>query len=282
MGNYVDDINKLLKDIGALQEKRDMVFKVFDKEVPESVRSVRDSQKSQADDGTSDLVKMGQSSDDDMYSLISINCRFKSKIQSLLRDISLISKKRQDTQNMYITLKQDLNKKPPIIYKPVKGDKIDELFAVHLNKAEINLPVKRVGPGKYMFGSKQILVKIVNGKLIIKVGGGFMGADEFIEQYGQIEILKMMKADGENIDEEIKAIQNRPASGNRNLGRANSMKEMLKNTFGGAQKPEKPSAKEMPISADENSIVCLTLQDLFKIKVDMQKISSQNMQINQK
>jgi hypothetical protein len=36
---------------------------------------------------------------------------------------------------MYITLKQDLNKKPPIIYKPVKGDKIDEQFAVHLNKA---------------------------------------------------------------------------------------------------------------------------------------------------
>lgn len=80
MGNYVDDINKLLKDIGAIQEKRDMVFKAFDREVPETVRSIRASSKSQADDGTADIVEMRQSSDDDMYFLISINCRFKSKI----------------------------------------------------------------------------------------------------------------------------------------------------------------------------------------------------------
>jgi hypothetical protein len=31
-----------------------------------------------------------------------------------------------------------------------------------------------------LFGSKNILAKIVNGKLLIRVGGGFMGADEFI------------------------------------------------------------------------------------------------------
>ena len=45
-----------------------------------------------------------------------------------------------------------------------------------------------------MFGSKQILAKIINGKLVIRVGGGYMSADEFIEQYGKIELLKMMKA----------------------------------------------------------------------------------------
>jgi hypothetical protein len=47
-----------------------------------------------------------------------------------------------------------------------------------------------------MFGTRQILCKIINGKLVIRVGGGYMGADEFIEQYGRIELLKMMKADG--------------------------------------------------------------------------------------
>ena len=66
------------------------------------------------------------------------------------------------------------NKAQP--YKPVKGDPIDELFAKSLN-----LPVKRLGPGKYMFGSKQILAKIINGKLVIRVGGGYMSADEFID-----------------------------------------------------------------------------------------------------
>ena len=47
-----------------------------------------------------------------------------------------------------------------------------------------------------MFGSKQILAKIINGKLVIRVGGGYMSADEFIDQYGKIELAKMMKAAG--------------------------------------------------------------------------------------
>jgi hypothetical protein len=79
-------------------------------------------------------------------------------------------------------------------YKPVKGDAIDELFAVHMNKVSLNLPVKRLGEGSYLFGTKKILAKIINGKLVIRVGGGYMSADEFIEQYGRIEMLKMMKA----------------------------------------------------------------------------------------
>ena len=44
-----------------------------------------------------------------------------------------------------------------------------------------------------MFGTKQILAKIINGKLVIRVGGGYMSAEEFIEQYGKLELLKMMK-----------------------------------------------------------------------------------------
>jgi len=36
------------------------------------------------------------------------------------------------------------------------------------------------------------MAKIINGKLVIRVGGGYMGADEFIEQYGKMEMLKLM------------------------------------------------------------------------------------------
>jgi len=41
--------------------------------------------------------------------------------------------------------------------------------------------VKRLGPGKYMFGSRQIMAKIINGKLVIRIGGGYMSAEEFVE-----------------------------------------------------------------------------------------------------
>ena len=42
-----------------------------------------------------------------------------------------------------------------------------------------------------MFGSKRIQVKIVNEKLLIRVGGGYMSVDEFIEQYGKMEVMKL-------------------------------------------------------------------------------------------
>jgi len=35
-----------------------------------------------------------------------------------------------------------------------------------------------------MFGSKKIYAKIINGKLVIRVGGGYMSIDEFMFYYG--------------------------------------------------------------------------------------------------
>lgn len=133
-------------------------------------------------------------------------------------------------QDKYAPLKRDLNHvKATKMYRAVKGDKIDELFAFHLNKAQLSLPVKRVTAGKYMFGTRQILAKIINGRLVIRVGGGYMGADEFIEQYGKIELLKMMKADGQNIDKELKDLKadKRAGSTGRNTINSAAMKAIM-------------------------------------------------------
>lgn len=78
-------------------------------------------------------------------------------------------------------------------YKAVKGDHIDEMFGEALRAAGCTLPVKRLGPGQYMFGLRKIMAKIINGKLVIRVGGGYMSVAEFIEQYGKIEMQKMQK-----------------------------------------------------------------------------------------
>jgi hypothetical protein len=32
-----------------------------------------------------------------------------------------------------------------------------------------------------MFGSRQIMAKIINDKLVIRIGGGYMSAEEFVE-----------------------------------------------------------------------------------------------------
>jgi len=75
----------------------------------------------------------------------------------------------------------------------VAGDLVDEVFAGILNKAKLSIEVQRISGGNYMFGTKKILAKIINGRLIIRVGGGYMNAEEFIDQYGKIEMMKIMK-----------------------------------------------------------------------------------------
>jgi len=75
----------------------------------------------------------------------------------------------------------------------VRGDAVDEMLAGFLNKANLTIEVQRISASNYMFGTKKILAKIINGNLVIRVGGGYMNAEEFIEQYGKIEMIKLMK-----------------------------------------------------------------------------------------
>lgn len=45
-----------------------------------------------------------------------------------------------------------------------------------------------------MFGSKKIYAKIMNGKLVIRVGGGYMSIDEFMKHYGLQEMQRQQRA----------------------------------------------------------------------------------------
>jgi hypothetical protein len=72
----------------------------------------------------------------------------------------------------------------------VKGDEIDRMLGEAMIKNACSVEISRISEGKYMFGTRQIIARIVNMKLLIRVGGGFMTIDEFIQQYGPIEMLK--------------------------------------------------------------------------------------------
>jgi len=51
----------------------------------------------------------------------------------------------------------------------------------------------RINPGIYQFGSKKICVKVEQGKINIRVGGGYMYIDEFLDQYTTIELEKSIR-----------------------------------------------------------------------------------------
>jgi hypothetical protein len=92
-------------------------------------------------------------------------------------------------------LREDLKgaQKAPTKYKAAKGDLIDEMLGEWLNMHGCPIPIRKLGGGFYMFGTRKIFAKIINGKLVIRVGGGYMAIDEFVKHYGQQELEKMRR-----------------------------------------------------------------------------------------
>ena len=88
----------------------------------------------------------------------------------------------------------DLISKRPVkkttAYKFVAGDEVDKLLADMLNKTGESLDLKRLGGGFYMFGSKKIFCKVMNGNLVVRVGGGYVSIEEFIRVYAKAETRK--------------------------------------------------------------------------------------------
>lgn len=82
-------------------------------------------------------------------------------------------------------------KEMPSKYKAVLGDEVDELLAKYINSMEINVPIRRLEPGFYLFGTRKIYAKVLNQKLVVRVGGGYMSFTEFIDAHALPELKKI-------------------------------------------------------------------------------------------
>ena len=69
---------------------------------------------------------------------------------------------------------------PKPAFRPISGDAVDELMAAKLREHDCEVPCTRLGGGFYLFGTRKIYCKIMNGKLVVRVGGGYMSIDEFL------------------------------------------------------------------------------------------------------
>ena len=75
---------------------------------------------------------------------------------------------------------------------------MDELLGNYINEMDCPVPIKRLGNGYYMFGQRKIFAKVLNGRLVIRVGGGFMVIEEFISSYAEQEMRKKRHLDEKN------------------------------------------------------------------------------------
>ena len=229
MGAYIQQIELLLDDVRRLDGQYVTCFQEINPELPKVVKDQRKQRALQTKANNSKALKrppnvlskttmhtrsktslgMGEEQKDmTIYQMISLSCKYKKRIQGMLKDLKDINKRRKILEDDNSEMRKEVFKIKQIkLYKPVRGDVVDEMFAGFLNKAKIAIDVQRISASNYMFGTKKILAKIINGNLVIRVGGGYMNAEEFIEQYGKIEMMKIMKIEeNKNILEGIQSI----------------------------------------------------------------------------
>jgi hypothetical protein len=85
------------------------------------------------------------------------------------------------------------------VYIPVKDDKVDKKIAEYINnypdRQKLKILFMRETEGVYQFGSKRVVVKIDKDKINIRVGGGYLSIDEFLDQYTPTELEKIERKD---------------------------------------------------------------------------------------
>jgi hypothetical protein len=85
------------------------------------------------------------------------------------------------------------------LYIPVKGDAIDMRLADYINnypdRSRLKIMFQRESEGVYLFGTKRVNIRVDNNNINVRVGGGYLSIDEFIEQYTPSEVERMLRMD---------------------------------------------------------------------------------------
>ena len=110
-------------------------------------------------------------------------------------------KQMKESENEIQTLRQyiiDL-KSRIAVYIPVKNDAIDKKLAEYINnypdRQKLKIMFMRESEGTYQFGTKRVMVRCVRDKIEIRVGGGYLSLDEFLDQYTPVELEKLERKD---------------------------------------------------------------------------------------
>merc|ERR1712228_924143 len=85
------------------------------------------------------------------------------------------------------------------VYIPTKGDAIDKKLAEYINnfpdRQKLKIMFMRESDGIYQFGTKRVSVKVDKDKINIRVGGGYLSIDEFLDQYTPAELERLERKD---------------------------------------------------------------------------------------
>ena len=103
---------------------------------------------------------------------------------------SIVGEKEIEIEAMRSAVSEIKHNNP--VYFPVEDDNIDQAIADYFNSRDdvLIVPFVRESCGVYLYGSKRVMINVERGKLIVKVGGGFLPIEVFIDNYTDIELDK--------------------------------------------------------------------------------------------
>lgn len=74
--------------------------------------------------------------------MLSLNCKYRKRIKNLLHQLSELQANKTELNSKYEEMRRNVFAIKQIkLYKPVKGDVVDEMFANCLNKAKVEIDV---------------------------------------------------------------------------------------------------------------------------------------------
>jgi len=202
----------------------------------------------------------------DICSMITINVKHRKAIIDLRRAIGEKQIEKTALDAKYSSVRERLCElESHKVYEAVKGDMVDEMLAKHLNTARADVPVERLSPGKYQFGTKQISAKVENGVLSLRIFAKWIGVKEFIEQFGKNEVIRMMKKDEQRQGATASSHQRLERIGGQQVGTQNDASGTLESSVAGARGSKKPpstSSKSQRLQPDatQESLNPATLQ----------------------
>jgi len=85
------------------------------------------------------------------------------------------------------------------IYVPDSADQVDAQLADYINnypeRSRLRVMFMRESEGVYQFGSRRVYVRVERDKIVVRVGGGYLSIDEFLDVYTPMELDRIERND---------------------------------------------------------------------------------------
>ena len=114
--------------------------------------------------------------------------------------LELLKQIRDDDEEIETLKRYIIDLKSKIaVYIPVKDDPIDQKVAEYINnypdRQRLKVMFMRESSGVYEFGSRRVGIKVDKDRISVRVGGGYLSIDEFLDQYTPVELQKLERKD---------------------------------------------------------------------------------------